>query len=158
MIAGLRQPLAVGRNLISGSNFTKTMQRLLLLTIFIPCISFAQQTKGITNDNYVYPDSSWQSLTNVSENGWNNDSLNKLKSFIIDSTNATGIVIVQSGKILFDFGDTKETSYLASCRKSILSMLYGPFVDNGNINLSTTIEQLHIDDVGGLLPIEKKPQ
>jgi len=122
----------------------------------IPCLFFGQQTKSITNDKYVYPDSSWQSLNNVSESGWNNDSLNRLKSFIIDSTNATGVVAIQSGKILFDYGDTKENSYLASCRKSILSMLYGPFVENGKINLSTTIEQLHIDDIGGLLPIEKR--
>ena len=132
------------------------MQRLLLLTIFIPYLSFGQQTKSIADNNYVYPDSSWQSASNASENGWSTDSLNKLKSFIIDSTNATGVVVIQSGKILFDYGDTKETSYLASCRKSILSMLYGPFVKDGKINLSTTIEQLHIDDVGGLLPIEKK--
>jgi CubicO group peptidase (beta-lactamase class C family) len=66
------------------------------------------------------------------------------------------MVVVQSGKIIFDYGDIKETSYLASCRKSILSMLYGPFVVSKKINLSATIEQLHIDDVGGLLPIEKK--
>ena len=104
------------------------MHRLLLLTIIIPYFFFGQQTKSITNDKYVYPDSSWQSLNNVSESGWNNDSLNRLKSFIIDSTNATGVVAIQSGKILFDYGDTKENSYLASCRKSILSMLYGPFV------------------------------
>ncbi len=35
-------------------------------------------------------------------------------------------------------------------------MLYGPFVENGKINLDKTIEQLGLDDVGGLLPIEKK--
>ena len=87
---------------------------------------------------------------------WSNDCLDKIRVFIVDSTNATGVVIVQSGKILYEYGDIKETSYLASCRKSILSMLYGPFVKNGMINLSSTIEQLDIDDVGGLLPIETK--
>ena len=127
-----------------------SMQRFLLLTILIPFFSFSQQTKDI------YPDSSWQSISNISGIGWNKDSLNKLKLFLIDSTNATGVVVSQSGKILFDYGDTKETSYLASCRKSILSMLYGPFVKNGKINLSMTIRQLHISDVGGLLPIEEK--
>jgi len=132
------------------------MQLRFFLTILIPYLSFGQQTKSVVDNNYVYPDGSWQPVSKPSENGWNNDSINKLKSFIIDSTNATGIVVIQSGKILFDYGDTKETSYLASCRKSILSILYGPFVNNGKINLSTTLEQLHIDDTGGLLPIEKK--
>lgn len=132
------------------------MQRLLLLAIFISHLAFGQQEKSSSNDKYIYPDSSWQSETNVAKYGWNNDSLNKLKLYIIDSTNATGVVVIQSGKILFDYGDTKETSYIASCRKSILSMLYGPFVESGQIDLSTTIEQLYIEDVGGLLPEEKK--
>lgn len=132
------------------------MLRLLVLTIFIPYLSLGQQTKTTSNDNYAYPDSSWQLVTNIAKNGWINDRLNKLKSFIIDSTNSTGVVVIQSGKILFEYGDTKETSYIASCRKSILSMLYGPFVADGTIDLAASIEQLHIDDVGGLLPEEKK--
>ncbi len=129
------------------------MQRFLLLIIFSPLLSFCQLKQSI---DYIYPDSTWQSVNNLSENGWNSDSLHKLKSFIINSTNATGMVVIQSGKVLFDYGDVKETSYLASCRKSILSILYGPFVKNGKIDLSTTIDQLHMDDIGGLLPIEKK--
>ena len=126
------------------------MKSFLLSAIFIPCFSISQQ------NNNLYPDSSWQMMNNISEHGWNKDSLNKLRSFIIDKTNATGVVVIQSGKILFDYGDVKETSYIASCRKSILFMLYGPFVENGKISLSTSLNQLHIEDVGGLLPKETK--
>ena len=132
------------------------MQKFLLLFLFPPCLSFCQQPTITKSNSYVYPDSTWQFIINAPKEGWSTDSINKLKKFIIDSTNATGVVVIQSGKILFDYGDIKETSYLASCRKSILSMLYGPFVRTGKINLNTTIEQLHLDDVGGLLPIEKK--
>lgn len=35
-------------------------------------------------------------------------------------------------------------------------MLYGPFVENGKIKLHTTLEQLGLDDIGGLLPVERK--
>jgi len=132
------------------------MQKFLLVYLFLPCLSFCQRTEIAKSNNYVYPDSTWQYIDNAVEEGWNSDSINKLKRFIIDSTNATGMVAIQSGKILFDYGDIKETSYIASCRKSILSMLYGPFVKTGKINLNVTLEQLHLDDVGGLLPIEKK--
>ena len=131
------------------------MQKMLLLFLFFPCLSFCQQG-AIKDDTQVYPDSAWQCINNVAKEGWSSDSLSQLEKFIIESTNATGMVVVQSGKILFNYGDIKETSYLASCRKSILSILYGPFVRNGKIDLATTIEQLHLDDVGGLLPIEKK--
>ena len=37
--------------------------------------------------------------------------------------------------------------------KSILAMLYGYWVENGTINLDTTLEALGIDDIGGLLPL-----
>jgi CubicO group peptidase (beta-lactamase class C family) len=66
------------------------------------------------------------------------------------------MLVIQGGKILFEYGDVQELSYLASCRKSVLSMLYGPFVEKGAIHLNTTIEELSLDDIGGLLPIEKK--
>ncbi|HEV8283166.1 MAG TPA: serine hydrolase [Chitinophagaceae bacterium] len=132
------------------------MRKLLLFFLFFPYLSSCQQATITKSNDYIYPNSNWQFINDVTKEGWSTDSLNKLKRFIIDSTNATGVVVIQCGKILFDHGDTKETSYLASCRKSILSMLYGPFVKAGKINLSTTIEQLHLDDVGGLLPIEKK--
>ena len=131
------------------------MQRFLLL-LFFPCFSFCQGPTTSKSKYYVYPDSTWQFIKVSPKDGWSNDSINKLKRFISDSTNATGMVVVQSGKILFDYGNIEETSYLASCRKSILSMLYGPFVKTGKIDLTATIEQLHLDDVGGLLPIEKK--
>jgi len=132
------------------------MHKLLLMIFLLPCVAWGQGSNSTTNGAAIYPDSVWQFTSDVSKGGWSKDSLNNLKRFIIDSTHATGMLVIQSGKILFDYGDTKETSYLASCRKSLLSMLYGPFVGNKKIDLSTTMEQLHIDDVGGLLPVEKK--
>jgi len=132
------------------------MHKLLAIIFLLPYVAFCQPSNTATYGNAIYPDNVWQFTNDVAKEGWNKDSLNSLKRFIIDSTHATGMVIVQSGKIIFDYGDIKETSYLASCRKSVLSMLYGPFVDNKKIDLSATMEQLHIDDVGGLLPIERK--
>lgn len=134
------------------------MQKLLLLSLFYSYsfLSFCQHAAITKSNSNTYPDSTWQLTSDPTKEGWSTDSLNKLKRFIIDSTNATGAMIIKSGKILCEYGDTKETSYLASCRKSVLSMLYGPFVKSGSINLSTTLEQLRLDDVGGLLPIEKK--
>ena len=35
-------------------------------------------------------------------------------------------------------------------------MLYGKYVEDGTINLETTLGELGIDDIGVLLPIEKK--
>lgn len=73
-----------------------------------------------------------------------------------ESLDTTGLFAVQDGRVLLQYGDVSETGYIASARKSVLAMLYGPWVANGTIQLDRTLEQLEIDDdVGGLLPIEK---
>ena len=68
----------------------------------------------------------------------------------------TGLMVVSGGQVIFAYGDVKEVSYIASCRKSVLSMMYGKYVRNGTIKLSETVGELGIDDVGGLLPSEKR--
>ena len=77
-------------------------------------------------------------------------------SFIRDESNTTGLVVVDRGRVVYQYGDIAELSYVASVRKSILAMLYGSWVENGTIKLDTTLEPLNIDDIGGLLPIEKQ--
>ncbi|MBR4171511.1 MAG: serine hydrolase [Kiritimatiellae bacterium] len=66
----------------------------------------------------------------------------------------TGLMIIVHGGVAYQYGDVKEVSYIASCRKSILSLMYGNFVENGQIDLKKTVGDLKITDVGGLLPIE----
>lgn len=106
-------------------------------------------------DVVFVPGKSWESLNNKEEHGWNITKVNNLFNFVKDSTNATGLVLIQSGQVLFEYGNTEEISYIASCRKSILSMLFGKYVEEGKIDLNKTIGELGIDDIGGLLPIEK---
>ena len=130
------------------------MQKLVFTFLLFPLLSICQ--RSVKQNIPVYPDSNWLAITDPGLEGWNTNKLNEVKRFLVDSTNATGMVVIQSGKILFEFGDTREISYIASCRKSVLSMLYGPFVKSEKISLNTTIQELKLDDIGGLLPIEKK--
>jgi CubicO group peptidase (beta-lactamase class C family) len=67
----------------------------------------------------------------------------------------TSLMVVASGRITYRYGDIAQPSYLASARKSILSMLYGKYVANGTIKLDATMGELGIDEDDGLLPIEK---
>lgn len=87
--------------------------------------------------------------------GYTEDELNEILEFVIDSSNTTGVLVVIDGKAVLEYGDIDELSYLASCRKSILAMLYGKYVENGTIDLSTTLEEIGLDDHGGLMDIEK---
>ena len=134
---------------------THYMEKLLFFSLLLPLLACAQTSKTFPGID-VYPDSVWEKIADPTENGWNADKLKQLRSFVVDSAHTTVMLVIQNGKILFEFGDVQELSYLASCRKSVLSMLYGPFVENGTIKLNTTIDQLGLDDIGGLLPVERK--
>lgn len=104
----------------------------------------------------VFPDSIWQKHDSIENIGYRPEKINEIKRFIIDSLNTTGLIVIVDSKILFEFGNIKELSYIASCRKSILSLMYGKYVTNGVIDLGTTLEELGFDDIEGLLPVEKK--
>ncbi len=81
--------------------------------------------------------------------------LDSLTNFLENNLATTGMVILKNGKILYEYGDVKKVSYIASCRKSVLSILYGKYVENGTIDLNQTIGELGIDEDKGLLDIEK---
>jgi len=58
------------------------------------------------------------------------------------------MVIVVHGHMIFSYGDTARVSKIASVRKSILSILYGKYVDNNTIDLNKTVEQLGLAEPG----------
>lgn len=90
------------------------------------------------------------------ETGFDQQEMQNIYQYIVNDMNTTGAMVIRHGKAIAAYGDIEELSYLASCRKSILSILYGKYVKDGTIDLSLTLKDLGIDDIGGLLPIEKK--
>lgn len=127
-------------------------KKIVLATILYISITL---NPGLLSAQYA-PDSVWVCNECPENTGWNIQALDSLHQFIIDSTHLTGLVIVQHGKIVFSYGDISENSYIASCRKSVLSMLHGEHVTSGKIRLNATLQDLGIEDIGGLLPIEKR--
>lgn len=80
----------------------------------------------------------------------------ELDQYIASNMNTTGMLILQDGQVIYEYGNTKDVSYIASCRKSVLSILYGKYVEDGTIDLNESIGAMGIDDNSPLLPIEKK--
>lgn len=74
----------------------------------------------------------------------------------LDALPTTCLLAIKDGRTVYEYGDPAEVSYLASARKPILSLLYGRPVTDGVINLKSTLEDLGIDDVQGLLPRERR--
>lgn len=111
---------------------------------------------GCRSEAQIYPNKNWTTQEHPSAQGWGDTGRSLFTQYIIDSTNITGLVIVHKGEIVLEYGDIEENSYIASCRKSVLAILFGNYVENGTLDLDKTLEDLNIDDVSELLPIEKK--
>jgi len=103
----------------------------------------------------TYPAADWERIAQPECAGWSPAGLDQVTQKL--STMATtAMMVVTGGRVLFEYGDLEAVSYLASVRKSILSMLYGIYVERGTIDLDETLAQIGIDDVAGLTDAEKQ--
>jgi len=80
----------------------------------------------------------------------------EIETYLKEESQTTSMIVLEHGKVVYEYGDVSEISYNASVRKSILAMLYGKYVEKGTIDLNQTIGNMGIDEDDGLLPIEKQ--
>lgn len=114
-----------------------------------------QEQAGTTEPTYIFPGESWERIADPATAGYSAEGLEQVIEYT-KTLDTTGLLVIVGGKALLEYGNLKELSYLASVRKSILSILYGKYVTDGTIRLNTTLEELGITDHGGLLELEKK--
>ncbi len=103
----------------------------------------------------VYPGAQWETIPNPAEAGVPQSVINEALAYL-NNLDTTGFVAVKGGRILFEYGDTRDLSYVASVRKSILSMMFGKYVEAGVVDLTETIGEIGITDRQALLEIEKR--
>jgi CubicO group peptidase (beta-lactamase class C family) len=103
----------------------------------------------------VFPGAEWERIADPETAGYCADKL-ALVTDRAKQMSTTAMMAVVGGRVLYEYGDLTTVSYLASVRKSVLAMLYGNYVESGKIKLDKTLAELEIDDIGGLLPIEKQ--
>ena len=122
-----------------------------ILTIFMFLCAIGVSAQSV----YPAAGEDW-TMVRPSKHGFNNRKIKELRRYVIDSMNTTGLMVIVGGECIFKFGSIDRTSYIASCRKSVLAMLYGKYVENGTIELDKTIGEIGITDHEGLLPIEQR--
>ncbi|MFC1511655.1 serine hydrolase domain-containing protein [Candidatus Latescibacterota bacterium] len=104
---------------------------------------------------YVYPGVEWERIADPESVGFSKEGLEAVRAHL-DTLHSTGIVVVVDGRILFENGDIADRYYIASVRKSVLSMLYGNYVQDGTIDLKKTLDDLGMTDHGGLSDQERE--
>jgi CubicO group peptidase (beta-lactamase class C family) len=80
------------------------------------------------------------------------DSLTKL----YNESGASALMIVAGGKVVFSKGETSRRFMAHSIRKSFMSALVGIAIDQNEMDLNHTLQDLAIDDIQPLTDIEKK--
>jgi N-acyl-D-amino-acid deacylase len=101
----------------------------------------------------VFPGAEWEQVADPVAAGWDAAWLDSVRSRVA-GMRTTALLVVQGGRIVLAYGDLTRQSYLASVRKSVLSMLYGIEIGRGRVDTSLTLRRLGITDHGGLLASE----
>jgi CubicO group peptidase (beta-lactamase class C family) len=129
--------------------------RLLLSLIATIWITVAHCAESSFIDEKIYPGKSWEAVPTNSFSLACQQDLDATRSYL-RTLDTTALLAVHDGKVLFSYGPVDLVSIIFSARKSILSMMYGKYVQDGTIDLEQTIGDLGIDDIGGLLPVERE--
>lgn len=128
---------------------------LILLSLNFGCSKPQNPTSFVEGDiETVFPGDTWKRVESPESLGYNPDKLEAIHNYV-ETLETSAVIVVVNGRILFEHGNLVQISYLASCRKSVLAMLYGEYVTNGTILLDKSLKELGMSDVGGLLPIEE---
>jgi CubicO group peptidase (beta-lactamase class C family) len=102
----------------------------------------------------VFPAAGWTHVK-PEQLGYSSEKLEVLRAWL-KTQKTTAMQVSIAGQVIFEYGDVKRVSKVASIRKSVLAMMYGRYVADGKIDLTKTVEQLGLKDVQPFLPIEKQ--
>lgn len=125
----------------------------VLLVVAASCAPRAGELAPAGDD--VYPDEHWTRWVEPQQGGFSSEGLEPVEERL-EELPSDAMMVVSGGRVAYEYGDFRRVSYLASVRKSILAMLYGPYVQHGTIDLDRTLDDLEIDDVEGLTDSEKQ--
>ena len=127
----------------------------LIITIasFSACrsIEFQFQESDIQPD---FPGNKWIKASNVSSYGWNIDSLTEAKRFST-AAGTKSVMIIDNGKLIYSWENPDKKYYIASIRKSLLSTLFGYYIDSV-ISLNSTLSDYNIDDINPSLTNDQR--
>src|ERR1700704_1929503 len=110
---------------------------LRMASLFLLCCVglFAGEVQG------VFPGKEWEPVSKSETLGYSSAKLDVLRAWM-KTQHTTALMVSVGGHVLFEYGDVKLVSVVASVRKSILAMLYGKYVANGTIDPNQTVKEV----------------
>lgn len=140
--------------------YLKSLLIIFAATILISCSEDSGPDSGNDGKSYIYPEdgTDW-AAADPAKYQFDETKFEAITDYV-STTDLTCMMVIAGGEQIYKYGYATEVSYIASCRKSVLAMLYGKYVENGTINMYQTVEELIAEgipeDVGGLYDSEKE--
>ena len=122
---------------------------LIISTFLFTMLTSCQTTPkwvpydGVTGK--VYPEINWQKARTPEQLGWSSEKLVEAHAYS-KKIGSAAVMIVDDGVVVAAWGDVTRKFKCHSMRKSLLSALNGVHVDEGNMDLAKTMEDLGIND------------
>lgn len=134
---------------------TKPLSVLTLLLALTAACGTAQTPQSPrASTQTTYPTEAWERWETPEAGGFDSAQLEAVDVHL-DSLSSFSMMVVRGGRVVHEFGDNAGLFYVASVRKSVLAMLYGPYVDDGTIDLDRTLAEMDMDDVQNLTDAEQ---
>ena len=130
------------------------MTRILALALLLWTACTPMRQTAPSPAGAVVPGSEWQRITDPTALGYSRTGLDSALA-IARVMKTSALLVAVGGRALLEHGDLADTSYIASARKSVLSMLHGKYVEHGTIRLNETLAEIGNDDRSRLLPLER---
>ncbi|MFY7670098.1 DUF2306 domain-containing protein [Tenacibaculum sp. MEBiC06402] len=84
------------------------------------------------------------------------EKFSEINQYLIEESETTSMIVLENGKIVYEYGDVSEIYNLGHSKTGIISLLVGKYIENGSLDLNSTIESNNINEYYDLLPIEKR--
>ncbi len=139
---------------VFGGQGVMTIARCLMAMMI--CATAASMSAPIAlNAAEKFPGAKWDKASSPDDFGWSGRKL-KVADDFARTLQTDAYLVVDRGVIVHQYGETSRPTNIHSMRKSILSVLMGIAFDRDEVDLDETLDELEIDDRGGLSDIERQ--
>ncbi len=101
------------------------------------------------------PEPKWGRLVAPEQAGWSREKLDAARAYA-ETIKSDALLVIFNGLVILDYGRDSTAFSIHSVRKSLMSVMYGIYHDRGLLDTSSTLQELGIDDIGGLTEDEKQ--
>ena len=145
---------------------TNTVLKLCSFMILLMVVTLATGCRGDSDYPFVrlahydplqryYPEDHWAIVPDPESVGWSSADLEEARRFA-KTIHSSAVVIIENGVVIAGWGNLTSRYKLHSVRKSLMSVMYGIAIEDDLISLADTLEQLAINDRGGLTATERQ--